>query len=203
MKDYKYYHMGQQVKHIKGHNNFEEGRSYFNHGVDPAELLDGVHSGKCPVAGAGSRGNPIVDFGGPIGGDGRTGQSVTRGQIHYGKNGAHIVPDVRIKMMFTAKLPDWLIACFRIALLGEIYPNIRAIAVGYHEDGLVLIRYYLDRQPIDYDFESIEVVATNLDALGGGKQVINKIDVQCVYADGYKRELEALSGFIYSRREYS
>jgi filamentous hemagglutinin len=88
-------HMGQQGKHIKGHNNFEEGRSYFNDGVDPTELLGGVHSGKYPVVGAGARGNPIVDFGRPIGVDGRTGQSVTRGQIHYGKNGAHIVPDAR------------------------------------------------------------------------------------------------------------
>lgn len=108
-----------------------------------------------------------------------------------------------IKMLFTSQLPDWLVACFRIALLGEIYPNIRAIAVGYHEGGFVLIRYYLDRQPIDYDFESIEVVATNLDALGGKKRDINKIDVQCVYADGIQGALEALSGFIYSRREYS
>lgn len=88
-------HIGQQGKHIKGHNNFEEGRSYFNQGVDPAELLGGVHSGKYPIVGAGSRGNPIVDFGRPIGVDGRTGQSVTKGQIHYGKNGAHIVPDAR------------------------------------------------------------------------------------------------------------
>ncbi|MFJ3464526.1 colicin [Achromobacter spanius] len=106
-------------------------------------------------------------------------------------------------MLFTAQLPDWLVACFRIALLGEIYSNIRAIAVGYHEGGLVLIRYYLDRQPLEYDFESIEVVATNLDAMGGKEQVINKIDVQCVYADGSTGELEALSGFIYARREYS
>lgn len=108
-----------------------------------------------------------------------------------------------IKMLFTSQLPDWLVACFRIALLGEIYPNIRAIAVGYHEGGFVLIRYYLDRQPLDYDFESIEVVATNLDALGGKKRDINKIDVQCVYADGIQGASEALSGFIYSRREYS
>ncbi|WP_425221573.1 polymorphic toxin type 50 domain-containing protein [Pseudomonas sp.] len=88
-------HAGQQGKHIRGHNNFEEGRSYFNDGIDPAELLSGVHSGKYPVVGAGARGNPIVDFGRPIGVDGRTGLSVTRGQIHYGKNGAHIVPDMR------------------------------------------------------------------------------------------------------------
>ena len=88
-------HTGQQGKHIRGHNNFEEGRSYFNNGVDPAELLGGVHSGKYPIVGAGARGNPIVDFGRPIGIDGRTGQPVTKGQVHYGKNGAHIVPDAR------------------------------------------------------------------------------------------------------------
>lgn len=41
------------------------------------------------------RGNPIVDFGRVVGVDGRTGLPVTRGQVHYGENGAHIVPDGR------------------------------------------------------------------------------------------------------------
>jgi hypothetical protein len=108
-----------------------------------------------------------------------------------------------IEMIFSAQLPDWLVACFRVALLGEIYPNIRAIAVGYNENGLVLIRYYLDRRPTDYDLESLEVVATNLDAMGGKKCAINEIDIECVCAEGPKREFEPLSGFIYSRREYS
>ncbi len=106
-------------------------------------------------------------------------------------------------MLFTAQLPDWLVACFRIALLGEIYPDIRAVAVGYDENGLVLIRYYLDREPTEYDLESLEVVVTNLDAMGGKKQAINRIDIECVCAEGSKRELESLSGFVYSRREYS
>lgn len=88
-------HMGQQGKHMRGNNNFIEGRSYFNDGIDPAELLAGVHNGKYSIVETGSRGNPIVEFGRPIGVDGRTGQTVTRGQIHYGKNGAHIVPDAR------------------------------------------------------------------------------------------------------------
>ncbi|PAU53581.1 hypothetical protein BZL41_23175 [Pseudomonas sp. PIC25] len=63
--------MGQQGKHIGGHNNFIEGRSYFNDGVDPAELLAGVYSGKYSIVGAGARGNPIVEFGRPIGVDGK------------------------------------------------------------------------------------------------------------------------------------
>lgn len=105
-------------------------------------------------------------------------------------------------MLFAAQLPDWLVACFRIALLGEIYPNIRAIAVGYHDSDFVLIRYYLDRQPTDFDLESLEVVATNLDALGWKEMTINKIDIECVYAAGAKRDLEPISGFVYSRREH-
>lgn len=106
-------------------------------------------------------------------------------------------------MLFTSQLPDWLLACFRIALLGEIYPEIRAVAVGYNEDGLVLIRYYLDREPTEFDLESLEVVATDLDAVGGKKQTIDKIDIECICTKGSKRDLEPLSGFIYSRREYS
>jgi hypothetical protein len=88
-------HMGQQGKHIRGHNNFIEGRSYLNEGVDANSLLEGVHAGKHPIVGTGTRGNPIVDFGKSIGVDGRTGQAVSHGQIHFGQNGAHIVPDVR------------------------------------------------------------------------------------------------------------
>ncbi len=104
--------------------------------------------------------------------------------------------------MFSTQLPDWLVGCFRIALLGEIYPAIRAIAVGYNDCGVVLIRYYLDREPEDFDLESLDVVATNLDALGGKITEIQKIDIENVYALGSKRSMEPLSGFVYSRREY-
>ncbi|WP_413815376.1 polymorphic toxin type 50 domain-containing protein [Achromobacter sp.] len=66
-------HAGQQGKHIRGHNSFQEGCSCFNKGVDPAELLGEVYSGKYSIVGAGARGNPAVDFGRPRGVDGRTG----------------------------------------------------------------------------------------------------------------------------------
>ncbi|KWV51956.1 polymorphic toxin type 50 domain-containing protein [Stenotrophomonas maltophilia] len=70
-------------------------RDMFNSDVDPSELLVGVHSGKYSVVGNGSRGNPTVEFDRPISVDGTTGQAVTRGQVHYGKNGLHIVLDAR------------------------------------------------------------------------------------------------------------
>lgn len=85
-------HLGQQGKHIRGHNNYIEGRSYLHDGVDPKELLAGVHSGEFPIIGKGSRANPIVDFGRDIGVDAGSGLSTPYGQIHSGKAGAHIVP---------------------------------------------------------------------------------------------------------------
>ena len=85
-------HMGQQGKHIKGHNNYMKGRSTLLDDVDPQKLLDGVHSGDYKIIGKGSRGNPIVDFGKPIGRDGKTGELTQYGQLHSGKSGTHIVP---------------------------------------------------------------------------------------------------------------
>lgn len=104
-------------------------------------------------------------------------------------------------MQFVDRLPHWIISLFRIALLGEIYPDIRAIAVGYSDDGDLLVRYYLDREPTEFDRESVEIVAINFDALGGKEQPIGKIDVQCIYSLEPKSRLDPLSGFLYSRRE--
>lgn len=103
-------------------------------------------------------------------------------------------------MIFMADLPDWLVACFRVALLGEIYKNIRAIAVGYNESGELLIRYYLDREPTDCDRESAEVVATNLEATITEVR-LSKIDIECLYTLDFQKNLPPLSGFVYARRE--
>jgi len=99
------------------------------------------------------------------------------------------------------KLPDWIISCFRTALLGEIYPSIRGIAVKYVKNKKLLIRYYLDREPLDFDYESIEVVATNLDSTISSDSVID-IELECVYSNKALNCLESLDGFIYARREY-
>ena len=103
--------------------------------------------------------------------------------------------------MFIKKLPDWLVASFRVALLGEIYPNIRAVAVGYDGDSQLCIRYYLDREETDFDIESIEVMATNLETTITEK-IITNINLKGMFASGLQRNLEALSGFVYARREY-
>jgi len=98
-------------------------------------------------------------------------------------------------------LPDWLVLTMWRALLGEIYPSIRAIAVGFDEDSCLLIRYYLDREPIDMDEESLEVVATNVSA-STGRQLVDRIDIDCQFTGAAFGALDALDGFIYCRREY-
>lgn len=93
-------HQGQQGKHIPGHPNFEpaRGRSELTH-PDPQSLLDeysgtGQPIGRIPVGQPGSR--ERVDFGQTIGNysdrEAGTKAPTSKGIIHYGKNGAHIVP---------------------------------------------------------------------------------------------------------------
>jgi hypothetical protein len=98
------------------------------------------------------------------------------------------------------QLPDWLIGCFRTALLGEIYPQIRAIAARYNERHL-LIRYYLDREPSEFDWDSINVVSTNLTATTPSI-LVTAVDLECVYSALLGRDLDPLGGFIYFRREH-
>lgn len=98
-------------------------------------------------------------------------------------------------------LPDWLVLCAWRALIGEIYPAIRAIAISLSDDGVLLIRYCLDRSPTDFDWESLEVVATNISA-SIGQDKISHVDLDCKLVLGSIECLECLDGFIYCRREY-
>lgn len=91
-------HQGQQDKHIPGTNNYELGKSILDY-PDPQRLLN-QHAGtttsvnKVPLGQPGSK--ERVDFGQIIGRfrDEMSGSYVptVRGMIHYGKQGAHIVP---------------------------------------------------------------------------------------------------------------
>jgi hypothetical protein len=99
------------------------------------------------------------------------------------------------------KLPDWLIICIWRALLGEIYPAIRAIAIEFKKNRTLIIRYYLDREIDDMDRDSVEVVATNISASLGSDEV-TRIEVECEYSTLGIGQLDCLGGFIFCRREY-
>ena len=81
---------GRQELHIPG-AKYTEGRSALDQGINPQELLDGVHSGKYPITRITPRGYPIVNFGKRIGTFGGK-EASEYGIIHFGEKGAHIYP---------------------------------------------------------------------------------------------------------------
>ncbi len=89
---------GKQGKHIPGHPNYQDGKSYLDEGVDPEDLAQyagtGQQRGNVPVGEPGSK--EVVDAGKVIGVykneiEG-VAQETTNYMIHYSKTGIHIVP---------------------------------------------------------------------------------------------------------------
>lgn len=98
-------------------------------------------------------------------------------------------------------LPDRLIILIWKALLGEIYPSIRAIAIGYTSDRKLTIRYYLDREPTDYDYESISNVKTKILAHTLSIDDFTSIAEEAFFSDKRFGDLDRLNQFIYARDE--
>lgn len=100
-------------------------------------------------------------------------------------------------------LPEWLVLWVWQALIGEIYPEIRAIALSYDADRNLLVRYYLDRDPTDDDLESIECVITNILAHTSSEEDIKNVEDEVIFSNKRMADLDVLDGLVYTRREYS
>lgn len=100
------------------------------------------------------------------------------------------------------KIPDWLYIWTVKALLGEIYPSIRAIAVGFDENALLVLRYYLDREVKESDYESIDKVITNILANTSSNDEIKNVKDEIYFDLRPFKDLEPLNGFIYLRKEH-
>ncbi|WP_447928954.1 hypothetical protein [Vreelandella sp. EE27] len=100
------------------------------------------------------------------------------------------------------KLPEWLVLWTWQSLIGEIYPEIRAIALRFDADKNLLIRYYLEREQKEYDIESVENVITNILAHTSSNEQIIKIEKEILFSENKLADLDILDGFIYARREY-
>ena len=92
---------GKQGKHILGHNNYIEGRSYLTISMEEAQELVNKYAGTGEIlrteAGAWSN-KELVEFNKFIGLDINLDNKetiVSRAIIHYSKNGTHIVPTTR------------------------------------------------------------------------------------------------------------
>ncbi len=98
-------------------------------------------------------------------------------------------------------LPSWLILWIWQALLGEVYPNIRAIAVSFSESKCLQIRYYLDRDPIDFDRESLACVVTTIPSNASSNDEIRSVKEECEHSTLPLPQLDSLDGLVYARRE--
>jgi len=87
------------------------------------------------------------------------------------------------------------------SLLGEVYSKIRAIAYSYDsEEKIFLIRYYLNREPTEDDYESVsEVMAEFISNFKHSE--FDKLKEECQFSDLPKSKLDPLDGFVYSNKE--
>ncbi|QNT77391.1 hypothetical protein [Entomobacter blattae] len=103
---------------------------------------------------------------------------------------------------FIPELPEEVLRACVDGLLGEIYPNIRAISAGLTRDNVFILHYYLDREPTDYDRDSIDAVVNEILIYLPTEGVIEKVSTHVFYENGSYENMSRMSGFLYARRQY-
>lgn len=97
--------------------------------------------------------------------------------------------------------PDWLRLWFQSALISEIYSEIRAVAVGLSDDGELTVRYYLDREPTDFDYENVESVVSEILSNTSSDNEIKSVVEECHFSNKGMSDIDRLGGFVFARRE--
>lgn len=83
------------------------------------------------------------------------------------------------------------------SLLGMIYPEIRAIAVGFEGIEKLTVIYYLDREPNEIDYENISCVTGEVCADIDFK----KTEELCILSKEPISKLKNLNAWVYARKE--
>jgi hypothetical protein len=83
------------------------------------------------------------------------------------------------------------------ALLGMIYSEIRAIAVGFEETKKLKVIYYLDREPNDYDYENLSDVTSEV----LGDVNFSEVEEICCFSKDLIKNLDCLDSWVYVRKE--
>lgn len=104
--------------------------------------------------------------------------------------------------MSNKPLPGWLRLWFQFALLGEIYPAVRAVAVGFSESRALTAHFYFDREPTEEDRENMSSVLGEVFANTSSNDEITASIEEFVFSDRPLNQLDPLDGFVYARREY-
>lgn len=85
------------------------------------------------------------------------------------------------------------------ALLGQIYPSIRGIAIGFSGTERLKLICYLDREPTEDDYDNLGIIGTEICA------DINFATAEeiCICSKDNFRNLDSLDCWIYMRMEES
>lgn len=87
------------------------------------------------------------------------------------------------------------------ALLGEIYPEVRAIAYAYNPDTKsFLLRYYLSREPTSEDYDNVSEVMTEFMSHFKYSE-FDELKEECQYSELPASQIDPLDGFVYARKE--
>ena len=99
--------------------------------------------------------------------------------------------------MKDVELRKKLLISMQRALWGMVYPSIRAIAVGFEGLKKLKVIYYLDREPIEYDYENISDVTAEVCA------DIDFIEIEelCIFTQEPISKLDNLISWVYIRKE--
>ena len=95
-----------------------------------------------------------------------------------------------------------ILLALQSSLLGEIYAEIRLIVFKYNSDNRqFMLRYYLDREPTEEDYENLSVVITEF--ISNFKySEFDGVSSECIYSKSPISELETLDGIVYCRKEF-
>ena len=90
-----------------------------------------------------------------------------------------------------------LLLSIQRALIGMIYPSIRAVTVEFFKLDELKVVVYLDREPIEYDYENLsDIIGEVLSDIE-----FKKVEEICLYSKATKLELKTEAIWVYMRRE--
>ena len=90
-----------------------------------------------------------------------------------------------------------LLLSIQRALLGMIYPSIRAIAVEFLRLEELKVIVYLDREPIEFDYENLSDITGEILA----DMEFKKVEEICLFSKATKLELKDEAIWVYMRKE--
>lgn len=107
------------------------------------------------------------------------------------------LPDLKEYNMEDSQLNQVLRLSMQRALLGEVYPSIRAVAFEVKNLKKLKVIYYLEREPRDMDYESLSDVCGEI----LGDLDFEEVEEVCEYTMKPFSELSSSNNFVYLRKE--